>query len=506
MRTRWWLAAIWAAFAVRLAFYATAFPIWEGFDEWAYFSVVRYTAAGHLLAPRDLSVPRDVAVSLQLAPVAPAISNLPGVVTHDEFWRLPAAERERREREFRAIPREFQAQSGQIGAYEALQPPFYFWIASPALWVFRNASLPTQVFALRWLAVLFGSCAIPLIFLIGRSVFADDAVALGCAVVASLMPELAITTARVSNECVAIPIYTALTWVAVRRRSWIALGLLLGLGLITKAYFIAAAAGVALAFWAPWAFLIAAAMSGWWYLRNVFTTGTLSGLSEAAQLRDASTLSLARSAASLPWRTAIDSILFSHLYFGGWSGLTVRSWMYHLFYVVIAIAAVGLFARRNKPEIRRLAFIYGAFWLAQLYNVALIFATKHVPTSMGWYLYAVIGAQTALCVAGLRKLIGGCAIGLGAALFGLLDLYAMNAIALPYYTGMLSRKANGALAGVKIGEIQPAELFERLTAFKPECISSGVLIALWAAYILATLALIAGGMRLARAGHESASR
>ena len=36
MRTRWWLALIWAGFGARLAFYATAYPLWEGFDEWAY--------------------------------------------------------------------------------------------------------------------------------------------------------------------------------------------------------------------------------------------------------------------------------------------------------------------------------------------------------------------------------------------------------------------------------------------------------------------------------------
>src|SRR6185503_7371470 len=121
--------------------------------------------------------------------------------------------------------------------------------------------------------------------------------------------------ARVSNEALAIPLFTAATWLAVRRRNWLALGVILGVGLITKAYFLAALAGVAAAFWAPRAFVTAVAISGWWYARNWWTTGTLSGLSEAVTLRNTPVSSFLHTIDSLPWFRALDSILFSHLYF-----------------------------------------------------------------------------------------------------------------------------------------------------------------------------------------------
>ena len=39
MRVRYYVAIIWACFLVRCEFYGMAFPLWEGFDEWAHFGV-----------------------------------------------------------------------------------------------------------------------------------------------------------------------------------------------------------------------------------------------------------------------------------------------------------------------------------------------------------------------------------------------------------------------------------------------------------------------------------
>jgi len=495
MRTRWWVALIWAGFSVRLAFYATAFPLWEGFDEWAHFAVVRHMVDGEGLVARNATLPLDVAASLQSAPMPPGIGSA-DALSHDAFWALPLEERARREREFRAIPAESAAKSSGIVAYEALQPPLYYWLMTPLLWLCRGAQLVTQVFVLRWASILIASLIVPTVFLLARAVSKDEQMALGIAAVVSLMPELAISVARVGNECLAVLLYTAVTWLAVGRRNWLALGIALGLGLITKAYFLAAVVGAALTFFEPRAFAVAALLSGWWYVRNVVTTGTLTGLSEAVTLRGISQVSMLSGAAALPWGKAVDSILFSHLYFGGWSSLTVRSWMYHLLYLVILVAAIGLIELRRNREIRSLLWIYGVFWLAQLYNVILIYRSKGVPTSMGWYLYAVVGAQVALAVSGLRRIVGGHAVGLGVVLFGLLDLYAMHAIALPFYAGMLARKGNGALAGLRLSGFQPGALFERLTVFKPPIVTEGVMIGLWVGYVIATVMLMVMGVRI----------
>ena len=61
--------AVWACFLARLSFYATMLPLWEGYDEWSHFSVIRTMAVeDQFLAPRAEPLPRDVEMSLQLAP------------------------------------------------------------------------------------------------------------------------------------------------------------------------------------------------------------------------------------------------------------------------------------------------------------------------------------------------------------------------------------------------------------------------------------------------------
>jgi hypothetical protein len=456
-----WLWTIWVCALVRLGWYATVLPLWEGYDEWAHFAVVRTMAAGHPLVARGAPIPEDVDASLRTGPLP---------------WEL---------RGLRTGP------WPKLTAYEALQPPLYYWLMTPVLWCFRRASLGTQVMALRYASVLLASTAIPLVFAIGRAVFKDARPAPGCAALVAVMPGFAYDVARVGNDALAVALFTAVLLLSVRPRHWAVMGIVLGMGLLTKAYFLVALAAV---LWAPKSVLMSLAVGGWWYARNIWTTGTISGLSEAVMLRGTGPIAMLKRAVEVPWRTAIDSMLFSHLYFGGWSSLTVRSWMYHLFYVVIALAAVGLVFRLRGMESQRLALLYGCFWLAQLYNVLLIWLTKGVPASMGWYLYAVVGAEVVLATEGLRMFARRWAAAIGAVLFGLLDLYAMNFVALPYYAGLIGHKANGALEALHLSQLASVKA------------PPWYLAVWWTAYLAATLALpvaaFAGGEERSKRLHK----
>ena len=135
MRMGWRIYAIWACFAARLLFYATALPLWEGFDEWAHFAVIRIMATrGVWLVPRDAPAPRDVAESLSLVPVSKDVRDyLPSAVTQDVYWTLPIEERARSEAAVRDMPVAWQHEDGppSLQAYEALQPPLYYWLMTP---------------------------------------------------------------------------------------------------------------------------------------------------------------------------------------------------------------------------------------------------------------------------------------------------------------------------------------------------------------------------------------
>jgi len=494
MRTGWRIAVIWACTIARLGFYSAMLPLWEGYDEWAHFGVIRtLSQRGGFLVARQAPIPRDVEASLELAPVPWELRGLPPpAVTEDVYWSLSGEARAQRVASFHAMPVNWSREdgAGSLTAYEALQPPLYYWMMAPVAGMLRGAGLAAQVTTIRWLSVLIASLTIPLVFRIGREVFADDRMALGCAALVAVMPGFALDVARVGNDCLAVSLFTLLTWLGLKvireglvYSSAVCLGLTLGLGLLTKAYFLTALFPVALLF--AWQFyrargnraaivrcaLLASAvtvlLSGWWYAHNLRATGTISGLSEAVMLRDWRWPAIIGRAASIHWATAIDSVLFSHLYFGGWSSLTARSWMYHVFYAAAALAAIGLVRLRRRPAVLGLAVVYAFFWLGQLYNVVLIYLSKGVATSMGWYLYAVVGAEVALCTAGLCAILPvnlrRFAPAAGVFLFAALDLYTMHAIAIPYYTGFIAHLPTGGLPALHLYQLQGGGLHTMLT-------------------------------------------
>jgi hypothetical protein len=163
--------------------------------------------------------------------------------------------------------------------------------------------------------------------------------------------------------------------------------------------------------------------------------------------------------------------------------------MYHVFFAIAMLAALGLIVQLRRPAVVWLVGIYGLFWLGQLYNVLLQYLTKGLAGSMGWYMYALVACEVVLCAVAF----GRCrvlAVALGTILFCLLDLYGMHWLAIPYYAGIIGHRANGALGALHISEIRAAgfeAMFERLAVNKWPLISQRVLIVLWILYLAGTI-------------------
>jgi hypothetical protein len=283
----------------------------------------------------------------------------------------------------------------------------------------------------------------------------------------------------------------------------------LGVGLLAKAYFLAAIPPVAvLLLWkcrhrrALLVPLAALAIAGWWYVRNLFITGTLSGMQESAMQPTATLGAQLHQATHAPWLVTIDSILFSHLWLGAWSTLTVRSWMYHLFYLLIALAMLGLAFRMSTSAIRILGGYVLVFWLGQLYHANLLSMVWGIATSLGCYLNAVVTAEVTLCVAGLRALSPRAArrfvAPVGVGLFALFDLYTLHMVALPYYTGLIAHRPGGPVAAFHPAAANLPDFIARLAAFKSPLLSQPVLVGLWVCYAAATLGLVALSLAVAR--------
>lgn len=448
------IAIIWACLLLRLAFYASTLPLWEGVDEWAHFAIAQSVALrGELLGMRDRPIPRNIEASLRIVPLPWELRRLdPPSVTHDAFWQLPEAARRDRKAALLAIPREWALQdgSGAFSNYEAQQPPLYYWLVAPVVRLARGGTLAQQVAAVRWVSILLASLIVPLVYSIGREIFDDERMALGCAAIVAVMPGFAAVAARVGNDGLAAVLFAALIWSGLRAwrgEATIPVAVWLGLGLLTKAFFLTAIPAVVWLFWrrGAWrAAVLPVLIAGWWYVRNALAEGSLLTSGSMAGVK-VSPVAVLGNVPSVPWFRAVDAALFSHIYCLGWSWLTVRSWIYHVFYLVLTAALLGLWRRRRRPGIPWLLAIYGLFWLGELWHAALMYAARGVAASMGYYLYGVVGAEIPLCVAGLATWLRRWAAPLVAAMFALLDLAAMHLLALPYYGGLIRHRADGTL-------------------------------------------------------------
>jgi 4-amino-4-deoxy-L-arabinose transferase-like glycosyltransferase len=127
-------------------------------------------------------------------------------------------------------------------AYEFHQPPLYYLLAAPAWAIAAPASTAAARTAARWVSILIGAVGIALIAaLAGVGWPGNDALALGAAGFAALLPMRLATAASVSNDTLAEAVFTAALLamaVLLRRRADLrrsaAVGVCLGLGVLSK--------------------------------------------------------------------------------------------------------------------------------------------------------------------------------------------------------------------------------------------------------------------------------
>jgi 4-amino-4-deoxy-L-arabinose transferase-like glycosyltransferase len=125
--------------------------------------------------------------------------------------------------------------------YEFHQPPLYYILAALLYKIFVGSLLP-----LRLLSVLLGGCLIWVAYRVVKEIFPEDEpLALGTAAFVAFVPMHVAMTAAVNNDTLAELILAAVLWMLVRYlrayplglievKRLIELGVLMGLGLLTK--------------------------------------------------------------------------------------------------------------------------------------------------------------------------------------------------------------------------------------------------------------------------------
>ncbi len=403
---------VWLCFMVRGLFYANMVPMWEGFDEHVHFAYIQHISHKGTLPDDRVPISKELEESLKLVPVPWMLRDAdPSFTTHDQYWQLSNEAREQRETDLHVIPTAWSRQPGKdsLTIYEAQQPPLYYWLMSVPLWAASDLSLPARVFLIRFLSLLLTSLAIPVGYLLAKRVLHNWEAALGIIALISIMPGLMADICRVGNDSLALLLYTVTIYATLLfvenpripgRCLLLAFGL--GMGLLTKAYFLTAIPALAVVVllrlsWhkgqkllLPSIFIgvLALILSAWWYLRNCLLTGAWSGLMQDVSLRNTSLLERLKQVREVDWVNAFKSTLLSHIWFGNWSFLQVRSWMYRFFQYMGALALIGLLIYgvrslfKRLPEklpypgsIMAMASFYIFFCVGICYHVLITFIT-----------------------------------------------------------------------------------------------------------------------------------
>ena len=440
MAWRVWL--VWILFLVRGSFYCAMLPLWEGWDEYAHFAWLQHWVDKGTLPGFHDPVSREIDESMRLAPLAYELRWIgPPYLTHQQWWTLPQASREDRRRRLRALPPDYahQAATHVFDFYEAQQPPLYYWLLAPALRWAAEWPLESRVLLIRLLSMALASLAIPLAWLAARCV-AGDELAVFCAALLAVAPGFAIDVSRVANDCLAIVLVGVLFWLVLRPdASAVRVGVVLGAALLSKAYLLALVPGIVILWFRRRRDLavslgLAVALAGWWYGRNLMMGYSLSGWLMHADAR-----TLASEFFRINWLSAAHVIAKSFLWFGAWSFLTLKSWMYTLMELG-TLAGVALAVRQRNPRLWVPAVLTLPYFLAMGYGVVVYAATQQVPNLPGWYLWPLAAPMAVILVTGLRRF----SIVMIAALAAM-DLYGVIALLVPYYAGLAERnRAGGA--------------------------------------------------------------
>ena len=241
-------------------------PPWEGFDENAHFSYIQQIAdTGTVPKQGRAKLSKDFDAYMQSAPIPYSFASSlkePYGYTYSSFFKLPPAKIQKGQafiHEPPQIPRKFQP--GRINNWQTQHPPLYYALLAPLVKIMRGTALINQIFLLRLFSYMLAWAAMVVTaWVTYRSLRSEiDAgrtaskhwMVLGTLLIPLLFPSWFPEMARIGNDSLGAMLITLLWLVLVKihtagktYRTALTVGVLLGLGCLTKVFFVPLTAGV----------------------------------------------------------------------------------------------------------------------------------------------------------------------------------------------------------------------------------------------------------------------
>ncbi len=406
------------------ALYACLLPLWEGFDEPFHYGYVELVSLKHRLPILGKTrLQADIRESLTLTPVSPILErSLPKSFSFAEWFGMSREERLARRRALSGLP----ADTGpsDLNNYEAQQAPLAYVLLAPLDGMIGSRSIEQRILVLR---LIIGICCTLLIF--AATVRLASALGIGerFGVLALLCifetQMLWAAVAHVSNDWLAVPLATAFLAclaAAARRRKpsdLIVAGILLGLGLVTKAYFLAfVPVFVALAVYETIrspvrgrtllaGIAVPILIAGPCYARNLVLYGNLSAMQEA--LHGIGMHQALGAMLRINWAQSMLELARSSLWTGNWS-FTVFS--RNTLDAELVLLAAGflllLFHWRQITQAELWVFAALVSFLAALaYDACVVWADTHGAGlhASPWYTQCILPAIFMLAFLGFER-------------------------------------------------------------------------------------------------------
>jgi len=315
------LAVLLVVFVILATWYSLTIPLGEAPDEVPHFGLIR-----HLVQHGHLASPGDGHEAFQ-----PPLYYLAGAIL--TFW-IPDH-----------TPHAVWA-NADYDITDPLAPRNLLLHPATEAWPFRGWALAWHL--VRLLSVLLGATTVWAVFHLGRQVFPEQpAISLGMAALTAFTPQFLFMSAVINNDNAAAAVSALVLWqiAALLRRNSLkplhlaVLGLLLGLGLLSKASLLALVPVIGLAILCVWwnnrargtrhlllawliTFGVTALMAGWVYVRNLLVFGDPLAWSYILVTNPVREVELTIEV--LAW---LFQGLF-HSFWLGWIGVTFDEWIY----------------------------------------------------------------------------------------------------------------------------------------------------------------------------------
>ena len=421
---------------VNAALYSSLLPLWEGFDEEFHYGYVQYLEA-HARFPvlGQTGLSQEINQSIGLLPMSYVMIenlHLRGVRTFDQYFALQPGQRSELYAQALRIPSALRNHESTeyCQNYEVHHAPLAYLLMAVPDSLLRRLPLPHRVWLLRLLVsfacvlLMFGGT-----FALAREAGLDGTYSVFLLFLIFSCQMFWAAIAHIDNDWLAVPLAVWLIVWALRchrqpsTRDTVWLGIIMGLGLLSKAYFLVFVPLLLLAA-IVWyrqgrlrpnglALLLAIPLllSGPWYARNLLLYGNLSGrLEESEGVTVAAAL---RSLASIPWLKSFPFMARGAFWMGNssFTDFSVRTMDTLLALLAIAlILYAGTYAgtaARQRPRSAEV-FLWAPvllFCAAMIYVTGSSYAfTKGLATAASpWYLQAVMIPLLAVAMLGCQR-------------------------------------------------------------------------------------------------------